>query len=84
MMYDVPLFISFSLLPILFIPFLFFYYFLFVRPYTTIIHPSIHQPFKRPLSSMSPSLVLDSHGRLKLIGGASGGSHIITATAQVQ
>lgn len=32
---------------------------------------------------MSPSFVFDKNGRIRLIGGASGGPRIITATAQV-
>jgi gamma-glutamyltranspeptidase / glutathione hydrolase / leukotriene-C4 hydrolase len=38
-------------------------------------------PNKRPLSSMSPTIVLDDD-RLKLVAGGSGGSKIITATFQ--
>jgi gamma-glutamyltranspeptidase/glutathione hydrolase/leukotriene-C4 hydrolase len=51
------------------------------------LHPSpvnYPEPGKRPLSSMSPSLVLDSSGsKVRLIGGGSGGPRIITATVQV-
>tara|TARA_R110000868_G_scaffold119469_1_gene316565 strand:- start:275384 stop:277162 length:1779 start_codon:yes stop_codon:yes gene_type:complete len=37
---------------------------------------------KRPLSSMSPTIVLDSEGRIFAIAGASGGPRIITGTMQ--
>jgi gamma-glutamyltranspeptidase/glutathione hydrolase/leukotriene-C4 hydrolase len=40
-------------------------------------------PRKRPLSSMSPTVVLDKNGRVFAVAGASGGPRIITSTAQV-
>ncbi len=40
-------------------------------------------PGKRPLSSMTPTVVLDEEGDVVLVVGASGGSTIISATLQV-
>lgn len=40
-------------------------------------------PGKRPLSSMSPTIVIDGDGRVIAIVGASGGPRIITGTMQV-
>ncbi len=40
------------------------------------------QPNKRPRSSMSPTIVFDRHGRVKLVTGSPGGSRIIGYTAQ--
>ena len=40
------------------------------------------EPGKRPLSSMSPTIVLDADGRVMVIAGASGGPRIITGTMQ--
>jgi gamma-glutamyltranspeptidase/glutathione hydrolase len=37
-------------------------------------------PGKRPLSSMSPSIVVDAAGRTELVAGAAGGPRIITTT----
>ena len=39
-------------------------------------------PGKRPLSSMTPTIVLDKGGRVVMIAGASGGPRIITGTTQ--
>ena len=40
-------------------------------------------PGKRPLSSMSPTVVADARGDVLMVAGARGGSRIITATWQV-
>ncbi len=40
-------------------------------------------PGKRPLSSMSPTVVLDEDGRVVMVIGASGGGQIISSTLQV-
>lgn len=44
--------------------------------------PNLPAPGKRPLSSMTPTIVMDENGPVLCIGG-SGGSRIITATEQV-
>ncbi|MDP6408694.1 MAG: gamma-glutamyltransferase [Planctomycetota bacterium] len=41
------------------------------------------RPGKRPLSSMSPTIVLGPQGRVRLVLGSPGGPRIITATLQV-
>jgi gamma-glutamyltranspeptidase/glutathione hydrolase len=40
------------------------------------------QPNKRPRSSMSPMIVFDDEGKVKLVTGSPGGSRIIGYTAQ--
>jgi gamma-glutamyltranspeptidase/glutathione hydrolase len=44
---------------------------------------NLPQPGKRPLSSMSPTIVLDADGQVIAVAGASGGPRIITGTMQV-
>lgn len=43
---------------------------------------NLPEPGKRPLSSMSPTIVLDDRGRPMVVAGASGGPRIITGTMQ--
>ncbi len=40
-------------------------------------------PSKRPLSSMSPTIVLDPQGNVELVTGSPGGSRIITTVVQI-
>jgi len=44
---------------------------------------NLPEPGKRPLSSMSPTIVLDDDGEVLALAGASGGPRIITGTLQV-
>ena len=39
-------------------------------------------PYKRPLSAMSPSIVVNKDGSLRMVAGASGGQFIVSATLQ--
>lgn len=45
--------------------------------------PNLPGPGKRPVSTMTPTIVLDGQGRPVLVVGAAGGSRIVTATQQV-
>lgn len=44
---------------------------------------NLPEPRKRPLSSMSPTLVFDAHGRVEAVVGSPGGPTIITTVLQV-
>ena len=42
------------------------------------------EPLKRPRSSMTPVIVVDKAGRVKLVTGAAGGTKITASVAQVR
>ncbi|GAA5801834.1 hypothetical protein HPULCUR_007289 [Helicostylum pulchrum] len=55
-------------------------------PNTFGLFPSAYnyiEPFKRPLSSITPTIIEDGYRQLELVVGGSGGSQILTATLNV-
>ena len=46
--------------------------------------PNYIKPKKRPMSSMSPIIILNRNNEVRLVLGASGGSRIISSVAQVK
>lgn len=40
-------------------------------------------PFKRPLSSKSPTILVDEHGQVEMLIGSAGGARIPTAVSYV-
>lgn len=42
------------------------------------------KPLKKPMSSMSPIIILDENDDARLVLGATGGTHIITAVSEVR
>ncbi|CAN3372774.1 hypothetical protein DIURU_004737 [Diutina rugosa] len=55
------------------------------RPNSFNLTPSVHnfiRPHKRPLSSTSPTIIVDKHGRPEMVIGCAGGSRIPTAVLQ--
>ena len=51
---------------------------------STCLPPNYIQPGKRPQSSMSPTIMLDKDGKVKMVIGASGGSMIPSGVLQVR
>ena len=42
------------------------------------------EPYKMPMSSMTPTIILDSEGTVRFLSGGAGGTRITTATAYVR